>query len=380
MSIATLRSAPTLRLAVFDDYPQVTRLEASNDMDSLPADDWQNLWLRNPVWERVRHDWPIGWVLETDEGQLVGSLFNIPSLYSFQGRELICANGRGWVVAPDYRGLSLWLMGEYFGQTNVDLFVNTTVGPNAAPMIASLAECVPLGDFQTVAYRPIRYRRFAEKQLRNMGVPAAGLVALPAAAALRIKAALQLRSFPSTPASITIESVAAFDYRFDAFWIEQVRQNPDKLLGLRDAQTLAWHYSAAMRHGHVWILTASRQGLLRAFCVLKRTDLKLPMRRMRLVDFQTLDPHDNLLPGLLRFARRRAIAESIDVIEHLGCGLPKMRDFEVFSPYRRAFPCQPYYYRAANAELAKQLARPAAWDPSTYDGDSSLDLEAVLPR
>ena len=310
-------------------------------------------------------------------GQIVGSLFNIPSLYSFKGRELICANGRGWVVAPSYRGLGLWLMGEYFGQSNVDLFVNTTVGPNAEPMIASLAKCVPLGDFQTVAYRPIRYRTFAEKQLRKMGVPAAGLLALPTAAALRIKGALQLRSFPSVPASVTIESATAFDRRFDVFWAEQMSQNPDKLLSARDAKALSWHYSASMRHGQVWILTATRQGLLRAFCVLKRTDLKLPTRRMRLVDFQTLDPLDNLLPGLLRLAQQRAIAEGFDVIEHLGCGLPKMRDFEVFAPYRRTLPCKPYYYRAANAQLATQLARPEAWDPSTYDGDSSLDLEAV---
>ena len=99
-----------------------------------------------------------------------------------------------------------------------------------------------------------------------------------------------------------------------------------------------------MHHGQVWILTATRQGLLRAFCVLKRTDLKLPTRRMRLVDFQTLDPLDNLLPGLLRFAQQRALAEGFDVIEHLGCGLPKMRDFEVFAPYRRTLPCKPYYY------------------------------------
>ena len=112
MSSPTLQSTPTLRLADFRDYLQVSRLLAANDMDSPSAEDWRNLWLHNPVWERVGHDWPIGWVLETEQGQIVGSLSNIPSLYSFKGQELICANGRGWVVAPDYRGLGLWLMSE----------------------------------------------------------------------------------------------------------------------------------------------------------------------------------------------------------------------------------------------------------------------------
>lgn len=379
MSTATA-TTPTLRLATFDDYPQVMRLEAACGMDSLPAGDWQNLWLCNPVWQRVKQDWPIGWVLEVEAGQIVGSLFNIPSLYYLGGRELICANGRGWVVSPEYRGLGLWMMGEYFSQTSVDLFMNSTVGPNAEPMIASLSDPVPVGDFQTVAYRPIRYRGFAEKQLRRMGVPAPGLFALAAAAALRLKAALALRSFPQAPASVSIESTHGFDARFDEFWAELVRQNPHTLLGKRDAATLAWHYQAALRSGHVWILTASRQGRLRAFCVLKRTDLKEPLHRLRLVDFQTLDPDQNLLAGLLRLAERRAAAAGVDVIEQLGVGLPKMRDFEIFAPYRRELPCRPFFYRAVGEDLTARLADPAAWAPSAYDGDSSLDLEPDVIR
>ena len=88
---------------------------------------------------------------------------------------------------------------------------------------------------------------------------------------------------------------------------------------------------------------------------------------------QTLDPQDDLLPGLLRWALRRCSDEGFHVLEHVGCGLPKMRSFERFAPYRRKLPCWPFYYRTADPILGSQLARPEVWDPSTYDGDASYD-------
>jgi hypothetical protein len=72
-------------------------------------------------------------------------------------------------------------------------------------------------------------------------------------------------------------------------------------------------------------------------------------------------------------ALRKCIDTGIDVLEHVGCGLPKMRSFECFAPYRRTLPCWPFYYRAVDPALASQLARPEVWDPSTFDGDASFD-------
>src|ERR1700676_2430601 len=140
MSTAAPPTSPRLRPACLDDCDQIARLESANAVFSLPPDDWRNLWLRNPLWPRLGKDWPIGWILENEAGRMVGSLINFPSLYHFRGRELICANGRGWVVAPEYRGLALWLMEEYFNQPGAGLFINTTVGANAAPALGTLSD------------------------------------------------------------------------------------------------------------------------------------------------------------------------------------------------------------------------------------------------
>ena len=130
---------PQLRTARFGDYEQIARLEQSHGLGTAPMADWQGYWTNNPLWPEVKDHWPIGWVLEDQDGKIVGSLCNIPSLCYLHGRELIYANGRGWVVDEEYRGVALWLFGEYFAQERCDLFINTTVNALSARSFSSLS-------------------------------------------------------------------------------------------------------------------------------------------------------------------------------------------------------------------------------------------------
>ena len=41
-------------------------------------------------------------------------------------------------------------------------------------------------------------------------------------------------------------------------------------------------------------------------------------------------------------------------------------------PHRRQLPNWMYYYKAKERTLAEKLKNPAAWEPSLFDGDSSL--------
>ncbi|HEX3869617.1 MAG TPA: hypothetical protein VHV77_04190 [Pirellulales bacterium] len=373
MSTATLTAPPRLRPTTFDDFNEIARLEVSNGLIVQDRSDWQNLWTNSPLWPRLGNDWPIGWVLEDPTGRVVGSLINVPSAYRFRGEELICANGRAWNVAPDYRGFALFLFEEYFDRPRADLFINTTVNAIAEPAIRTLSDRVPIGDFQTVSYWVTGYRGFARKALRKLRVPGADLLAWPAGAALGLKDIVCCKSFPSAPRSVAVEAIEGFDSRFDAFWNELVEQNPDKLLGVRDAQTLAWHFAAPLRHDRLWIFTASRHNLLRAYCIVKWEEHRGGLNRMRIVDYQTVDREVDLLPALLRPALDRCSSNGFHILEHLGRGLPKMRSLEDYVPYRMRLTSWLYYYRAAEKGLATELSRPEAWDPSLYDGDASFD-------
>ena len=165
---------------------------------------------------------------------------------------------------------------------------------------------------------------------------------------------------------------SGFDERFDGFWRELLAQNPQTLLGARDRRWLRWHFAAPMRAGAVRILTASRAGLLRAYCVLVYRDHRHGVRGARLVDFQSVDTDRDLLPALLRVAVRRCVDDGIATLEHLGTDLPKTCGFDRVAVHRRKRDRWPYYYHAPDAALEATLSNPEVWDPSEFDGAATL--------
>jgi hypothetical protein len=367
------QASPNLRIACFEDFPQIQSLERAHDLETQPQQDWLSLWTTNPLWPTLQKDWPIGWVLEDATKKIVGSVINIPSLYRFKGRDILCSNGRAWVCAPEYRGFAVWLMDEYFNQPNVDLFLNTTVGANAKQTIASYSEPVPAGDWQSIVYFIATYTGFAQKALRKKDLPLPALLSYPAGLALWLKDKVTSERFPEAPPNITIELIQQFDERFDAFWQELERQNPNKLLAARDRQSLNWHFGIPMRRGKLWIATATRASQLRAYAILKLKHYEIGLRRMELVDYQTLDEERDLLPALTLRALKHAAAGKCDILEHVGCDLPKTRAFDALAPYRRETASWPYFYHAPDDDLATDLKTPETWDPSTYDGDASFE-------
>jgi hypothetical protein len=360
---------PQLRPARFEDHPRIHRLESEHLPESLAEQDWCGLFTGNPLWPRLKDRWPIGWVLESSNGELVGSVTNIPAGYRFRGAELLCANGRGWVVAPDYRGYALLLMDEYYRQEGAHLFLNTTVDQDAAWASDLYCSRVPRGDYQSLAFRITSYRDFARTALEMKGVPVPGLLHRPAAGVLWLKDALLAR-LPAARPAIDVAEADDFDERFDAFWTELVRQRPDTLLAVRDRAALAWHYAIPLRRQELWIVTASRGGRLLAYCVVKRHHRTAGIRSMRLIDFQSVEQEYDLLPDLLRAVLRRCAAERVHVLEHLGCGLPATREFDRLAPYRVAHNW-PFFFHTDDPRLAAELADPEVWDPSEFDGDAT---------
>jgi hypothetical protein len=361
--------APLLRPARLEDYDAIARLGLANLSKPQPAGDWRRMWLDNPLWPRLGKEWHIGWVLETAAGDIAGSVLNIPSMYSFRGSELICGNGRAWSAAPAYRGYALWLMDEYFNQASVDLFINTTVGPNAAPMIDRLSARIPMGDWATSSTWVTGHVEFARQRFRLQNVPFAGLFAHPAGGVLWLKHAFRKKPLSKSPRSVVIEVEDRFDSRFDVFWRELLHANSDILLSERTSSALSWHFGIPMRRRGLWIFTASRNGQLRAYCIVIRT---ADGRQAHFIDYQTVEPDTELLPLLLQAALTRCADENVYLLRNLGHGVPKMRALDDSAPYRNDLSNWRFYYRAADPTLDTTLRDARFWDPSAYDGDASF--------
>ena len=358
------------RDARFEDYPGIAALESSQGLAAKPYDEWCRLWLGNPCYRDIGERWPIGWVLEEDD-RIVGCLTNIPLHYTFRGRKLLAAAGRGWTVDDTHRGYALMLMDEYFNQENVDLFLTNTVNGNAANAFSTFGSLrVPLGNWAAACFAITSYRGFAQSALRIKGLPLAGVLCYPAAGLLLLKDRLLAKPIPRTDIDVVL--TRTFDERFEKFW-ETLCARSEVLIAARSRAVLEWHFSASLDKDELWILTASRQGQIHAYAVFQRRDEpQYGLTRMRMVDFQTLDEPDRYCAAFVQRAHQECRAQGIHVLEHVGCDLPKVRIFEKSAPYRRTLPSWSFFYRTRDRNLARDLAPPEAWAPSSYDADASL--------
>ncbi|MBV8531348.1 MAG: hypothetical protein JO104_08525 [Candidatus Eremiobacteraeota bacterium] len=376
--------APRLRAARLEDYQDIRRLGLEYSLDVPGYEDWSGLWLDNPLRADPAKDFPIGWVLEAHDDELVGCMGTAWARYTFRGNNLIAAVARAWFVTAEYRGYALELLDEYLNQPGVDLFINNAVSNAAHAAFSQFCAPVPLGRWDSMSYWITGHRGFAERVLKSAGAPFPSILAYPLGAGLWAKDVAAARRPHTSPRAFTADSTDRFDSRFDTFWRELVRQNPEKLLADRSAAALSWHFAIPMRKRRLWILTASRNGQLRAYCTLTRQDhaFRLPalthddaqgIRAMRLVDYQSVEPEVDYLSGLLGEALRRCAKEGVYILEYLGRDVPKMRVVDDTAPHRTQLENWKFYYHASDPALSAELREPMAWDPSAYDGDASFE-------
>ncbi|MCA9406500.1 MAG: GNAT family N-acetyltransferase, partial [Candidatus Omnitrophica bacterium] len=93
-----------IRETQFDDYDAIEALKKQYHMQPMLRKSWCDLWQKNPYYDTK---WPIGWVLESEVGKVVGSFANIPMRYELDGCSWRVAVASTWVVEPHYRKKSL---------------------------------------------------------------------------------------------------------------------------------------------------------------------------------------------------------------------------------------------------------------------------------
>ncbi len=362
-----------LREATLADYDQIIGLESTQNLRSRTREEWSRFWLDNPLYRKLGSSWPIGWILEDRNKKIVGTIGNIPLPYVFQGRDLIVAAGRAWAVDERYRSVALMLMDQYFSQQNVDMFLNTTVNSLAAEAFGVFGSSpVPAGDWSAASYWVTNYPGFARTALALKKLPLAELLCYPAAVCLWGKDRVTAKRLPALGRNLEVKRENAFDARFDDFWVK-LRERSEVLIGVRNREMLDWHFGTKLKRGDVWLLTISHGNGLAAYGIFQRRDEpRTGLKRIRLVDFQSLSEECGCLNAILQMALRLARQDRIHILEKVGRNVNDTRLIDDYAPYSRKLPAWPFFFQATDPQFHDILLQPNAWNPSSFDGDASL--------
>jgi hypothetical protein len=366
---------PKLRQVRFEDHAQIAALVSKFDLHIENYSGWTHLWTDNPAYREIRDEFPVGWVLENSEGAISGYLGNVPLHYEFEGKRLLAATTRAWVVDTPYRSYSTLLLGTYFQQRNVDIFLSTTVNSQSAPAYSTFQGIpVPQGAWDRTLFWITHYQGFMQSFLRNKGGAMAKALSYPLSIGLFSRDQLK-RSRLQEHQNVAVLTCPSFDSRFESFWAALRKKKSNLLLAVRSQEVLDWHFKFALEQNVAWIYIVEGDSGLAAYSVFLRSDYRqIGLTRMRLVDFQCLEPEraTDLLMAMLQTAANRCRQESIHMLELVGM-MPALEErLARASPHRRALSSWLYFYKASNPSLAERLKNAAVWEPSLFDGDSSL--------
>jgi hypothetical protein len=362
-----------LREARFDDYEQIKALHVRNGFAARSRYSWLALWTENPAYQRRQKQWPIGWVLESNSGEINGWIGNIPLAYYFRKQELQAACCSPWIVDESCRGHSLMLLKELMNQKTVDLFISSTVGAKAEPVMNLFGnKRVPVGCWNKATFWIASYLGFAHIALKQRSFPLPGIMSYPISTFLLYRDRFLSPKHRSRIAISEIETCSRFDFRFDEFWNELKTQRHDVLLAVRTQETLEWHFRDKLVGQEVFILTFSHKSRIHAYAVFDREDTAFGLKRVRLVDFQALGNAEEMLGPMLHCMIQKCRASGIHILEVTGCWPNQAALSGLVAPYERPLPSWVFYYKGRSEELSRLLADPRVWVPSSFDGDSSI--------
>jgi hypothetical protein len=365
-----------LRELRFEDYSQVAALASKNHLYVESYPEWTHLWTSNPAYRDIKDRFPMGWVLENHGGKISGYLGNIPLNYELEGKRILAAATRAWVVDTACRPYSPLLLGTFFQQRNVDLFLNTTVSSEAAAAYSIFKGIrMPVGAWDRSLYWITHHQGFTESFLRTKGVAMAEPLSYPLSVGIFLRDQARKSRFKGHRTPVTVLPCAAFDDRFETFWLSLKKKKSNLLLAVRSREALEWHFTFALQQNAAWIYIVEGSPGLAAYSVFLRQDnLETGLKRVRLADFQCPDQDraPELLTAMLQAAIDRCRQESIHMLEVIGLIPAWERKLERLCPHGRPLPTWMYYYKPNNPALAESLKNSAVWEPSMFDGDSSL--------
>jgi hypothetical protein len=353
-----------VRPALLADLEGIQAVLAKTGLSVFDAEERRRWLLRHPFREEFEGV-PIGWVLETQDGKIVGTFSNIHMMYEIDGRRFKCGVAGSWGVDAEYRNSSLLLAMSYFNQKGVDFCFSGSASSISSRLMPVLkAERIPSRDYDLGYFWITRHRTFAEAVLRKKKIPAAGVLA--PAVGLGLKATDRRRRH-SAQNCTSLKRFAEFGEEFDEFW-QKLRQGRGRLRAVRTSAVLDWRFGSALRQHRAVVLGLLRGEELYGYVVLCEKDREqLKLRQFVVADLQVLDDSSDQLVELLEAALEATRQEQLDALEWQGWNQAKRKQALSLNPRSYRYPVWPLYYKAIDPNLIPVLERADSWDFSPFD-------------
>lgn len=364
-----------IREASFSDFSAVAAVKKRGGLLADSFENWERLWRYNPAL-RERHDRPIGWVLEA-EGAVVGYLGNISLLYGYGNQTLTAVVSHGLVVDPPYRAMSMSLVGSFFRQKSVDLYLSTTAIESVGKIaMAFKSSPLPQPEYGTVYFWVLRPGPFAEGLIRKLDLErlVSAVSRFLVSAAVRTDNILQSRvaTGGSTACEIREMSVDQIGDEFLALWKQKLEEGP-RLLADRAPATLRWHYEIPGDRGFVRVFTCYQAGLFVGYAVVRSdVDARSGMRKSMIADVIARRDDPEIVKALCVAAYDYARRLGSAILEVIGFPPGIRKVFSEWHPYERKLPACPFFYKATDPALHNKLLDPMAWYACPFDGDTTL--------
>lgn len=365
----------TCRQTTLQDYAQIHALERRYGMGFRSSVEWSHLWAENPVCNRSP-ELPIGWVLEDGREGIVGSIGSVPFGFELDGTRLVAATSASWVVDERYRGYAPLLLDRFLSQPGVDLYLCVSPNSQAQPAVLLQCERVPVGVWNRAAFWITNHRGFATSVLAKRKARFAALLRYPVHFALALGDALRhdaLLAASRRHTDLEFGRCTEFDDRFDVFWDEVRERQRHRLLAVRSRDVLEWHFKHPLARHAAWITTLCKADRLIAYAIFCNKNVPaIGLRRVRLIDYQSLDGDPSLLVPMLAREVERCRHDGTVVLESIGWGLERGALMDRIAPHVRTMPSWQYFYKAATPELARRCKDPSLWNATQYDGDACV--------
>lgn len=365
-----------LREVRFSDFHAVAELKQRWGMNPDSVENWERLWRWNPALVRDDIERPIGWVLEADR-VIVGYLGNISLQCRYGAKTLTAVTAHGFVVDTPYRALALSLAAAFFRQKSIDLYVSTTsIGAVGKMALAFKSAYLPQPDYDSVLFWVLQPYPFAHALMTKLNLgPAAGWIGTALSALVVGTDRMLRRRWPRpASASFTISEISPKDVGadFQALWAEKLNERP-RLFADRSPAVLRWHFEIPGDRGSARILCCYKDKELVGYAVIRTdTDSQDGLKKSIIAD--TLVRHDDteIVKALWAEAYKTARLNGSHVLEVMGFPPSIRQSCSEWKPYLRKYPACPYYYKAADPILQRQLSEGTAWYATPFDGDATL--------